>query len=74
LLAGGNAAAPADIPAHFRFPPGTHRIEGINHTIGFTKRLPRCFRDGACFFLRIAPLSPEPGDEPKKKGPPKRAL
>jgi hypothetical protein len=42
-----------DILGHFHFPPGTHPIEGINHTIGFTKHRLRGIRDGACFFLKI---------------------
>jgi len=51
----------ADVSAHFRFPPGTHRIECINHTIGFTKRMPRGFRIGACFFLTIRAAFPGVG-------------
>jgi transposase len=51
----------ADILAHFRLPPGTHRIEGTNLTIGFTKHMPRGFRDGADFFLKIRAVFPGVG-------------
>ena len=51
----------ADNPAHFRFPPGTPLIVGINNTSSFTKRMPRGFRSGACFLLKIHAAFPGTG-------------
>ena len=48
----------AGILAHWRWPPGTSLVEGINNKIKLIKRMAYGYRDYAYFFLKIRAAFP----------------